>query len=78
MSELKEKTFKNSPKGRSEIPAKSGEYELLDKRGNIIPNGHGETNNLKRSVKEAHYDKTKTFSYIRIRKLEKELNKGSE
>jgi len=64
---MREKTFNNTPKGRSEIPDKSGAYELLDKRGKIIPNGYGETNNLRRRVKEAHYDKTKTFSYIKIR-----------
>jgi len=62
---MREKTFKNSPKGRSEIPRRGGEYTLLDKRGNEIYRGR--TNNLRRRIKEEHYDKTKSFSYIKIR-----------
>lgn len=63
-SKLREKTFKNSPKGRSEIPNRSGSYILLDKRGKKIYEGI--TNNLKRRIKEHHYDKSKDFSYIKI------------
>ncbi len=62
---MREKTFKNSPKGRSEIPARSGEYILLSKFGNEVYKGR--TNNLRRRIKEEHYDKTKIFSFIKIR-----------
>ncbi len=60
---MREKTFKNTPKGRSEIPEKVGEYDLLDNRGNIIRSGR--TNNLKRRIKEEHY--CYKFSFIKIR-----------
>ena len=63
---MREKTFKNSPKGRSEIPEKAGSYVLLDKRGKEIYEGM--TDNLKRRIKEHYYDKTKNFSYIRIKR----------
>ncbi len=63
---LKEKTFRNSPKGRSELPNCSGSYTLLDKHGKKIY--EGTTNNLKRRIKEHHYDKSKEFSYIRIKR----------
>jgi len=62
---MREKRFKNTPMGRSEIPERSGEYDLLDNRGNIIYSGRSD--NLKRRIKEEHYDKTKVFSYIKIR-----------
>jgi len=61
----REKRFKNTPMGRSKIPERAGEYDLLDNRGNIIYSGRA--NNLKRKIKEEHYDKTKIFSYIKIR-----------
>ncbi len=63
---MREKTFRNSPKGRSEIPEKAGSYILLDKEGKGIYEGM--TDNLKRRIKEHHYDKLKHFSYIRIKK----------
>lgn len=66
---LKEKTFKNSPKGRSEIPEKAGSYILLDKNGKGIYDGV--TDNLKRRIKEHYYDKSKHFSYIRIKRGKK-------
>ncbi len=66
---MREKTFKNSPKGRSEIPEKAGSYILLDKEGKGIYEGM--TDNLKRRIKEHHYDKSKEFSYIRIKKMVK-------
>jgi len=62
---MREKTFKNSPKGRSEIPEKAGEYILLGKFGNEVYKGR--TDNLRRRIKEEHYDKTKIFSYIKIK-----------
>ena len=69
---MREKTFKNSPKGRSEIPVRSGEYDLLDNRGNTVRTGR--SNNLKRRIKEEHYDKSINFSYIKIRYGKKKLN----
>lgn len=64
MSKLKEKTYKNSPKGRSEIPNCSGSYVLLDNYGKKIYEGI--TDNLNIRIKEHHYDKSKDFSYIKI------------
>ena len=58
------KSYNNTPKGRSEIPAKPGAYNLRNKSGEIIYTG--ETENLKRRIKEHHYDKTKHFSSITI------------
>ena len=63
---MREKTFRNTPKGRSEIPEKPGKYILLAKFGNEVY--YGRTNNLRRRIKEEHYDKSKVFSYIKIRK----------
>lgn len=63
---MREKTFKNTPNGRLRIPARSGEYVLLDRFGNEICSWMM-SNNLERSIKEKHYDKTKVFSYVRIR-----------
>lgn len=60
------KDYKNSPKGRLEIPERSGSYSLLDKCGKEIYMGMAD--NLKRRIKEHHYDKSKSFSYIRINK----------
>jgi hypothetical protein len=65
VSELREKTFKNTPKGRSEIPEKEGEYVLLDGFGNEVYRNR--TNNFKRRIKEHHYDMSLHFSYIKIR-----------
>lgn len=62
---MREKTFNNTPNGRSRIPERSGEYILLGRFGNEIYNGR--TNNLRRKIKEEHYDKTKCFSFIKIR-----------
>ena len=65
---MREKTFKNSPKGRSEIPGRVGEYMLLDIHGKNI---HGDTygwkrtENLKVRIKDEHY--TYVFKYIKIR-----------
>lgn len=58
------KTYKNTPKGRSEIPKKSGAYNLRNKKGVVIHTGI--TTNLKRRIKEHHYDKSKKFTYITI------------
>ena len=58
------KTYKNSPKGRSEIPAKPGTYNLRNRNGKVIYTGM--TNDLKRRIKEHHYDKSKHFTYITI------------
>lgn len=57
-------TYKNTPKGRSEIPEKPGKYSLKNKKGVVIHTGM--TINLKRRVKEHHYDKLKHFTYITI------------
>ena len=69
---MREKTFKNSPKGRFEIPEKSGEYMLLDGHGNNVYWGcYGGWNravNLKERIKEHHYDKSKQFKFIKIRR----------
>lgn len=62
---LIEKTFRNSPKGRSKIPEKKGRYSLLDENGKVIYSG--ETNDLKERIKEHHYDKTKHFKFIKVR-----------
>jgi len=56
------KTYKNSPKGRSELPSKPGTYNLKNRNGETIYTGM--TKNIKRRIKEHHYDKSKHFSYI--------------
>lgn len=58
------KTYKNTPKGRSGIPTKPGAYNLRNRNGEIIYTGI--TENLKRRIKEHHYDKSKHFAYITI------------
>ena len=65
---MREKTFKNSLKGRSEIPGRVGEYMLLDIHGkNIHDDTYGwkRTENLKVRIKDEHY--TYVFKYIKIR-----------
>ena len=64
---MRERTFRNSPKGRSEIPEKSGEYMLLDGNGKDIYCGWNRADNLKRRIHEHHYDKSKQFRYIKVR-----------
>lgn len=59
-----DKTYKNTAKGRSEIPKKPGTYNLKNKKGVVIHTGI--TTNLKRRIKEHHYDKSKNFTYITI------------
>lgn len=56
------KTYKNTPKGRSELPSKPGTYNLKNRNGETIYTGM--TKNLNRRIKEHHYDKSKHFSYI--------------
>jgi len=63
------KVYKNSPKGRLELPEIECEYELLNVRGEIVLEGH--SNNIRATIKEHHYDKTKEFSFIRIIKKAK-------
>ena len=58
--------YRNTPKGRAEIPNCSCIYTLLDKNGKEVYNG--ETNNLNVRIKEHHYDKTKSFKFIIIKK----------
>jgi len=65
---MKEKTFRNSPKGRSELPEKEGDYVLLDASGNDIQEWIW-TDNLKERIKEEHY--CKKFSFIKINKKKK-------
>jgi len=65
---MKEKTFRNSPKGRSELPEKEGDYVLLDASGNDIQEWIW-TDNLKERIKEEHY--CKNFSFIKINKKKK-------
>ena len=74
----KPKFYKNSPKGRSEIPAEAGIYTLIRQGyGEVyIPNMY--SNNLKRRIKEYHYDKNKNFSYIKITLLKKEKKVSKE
>ena len=65
---MREKTFKNSPKGRSEVPERVGEYMLLNAYGeNIHSNvcGWEKTSNLKIRIKDEHY--VHGFKYIKIR-----------
>ncbi|KKM67670.1 hypothetical protein LCGC14_1468700, partial [marine sediment metagenome] len=64
---MREKQFKNSPKGRSEIPRRAGEYMLLGKFGDVVNNDWQRTNNLSRRIKEEHYARHGEFSYIKIR-----------
>ncbi|HUS48651.1 MAG TPA: hypothetical protein VMZ91_00660 [Candidatus Paceibacterota bacterium] len=65
---MRERTFKNSPKGRSEIPEKQGDYILLDAHGNDISNiGWNHANNLRTRIKEHYYDKSKDFKFIKVR-----------
>lgn len=65
--------FDHTPKGMSEIPDRAGEYMLLDDCGNDI-HGHvtgcgwKPTDNLRKAIKLAHYDRSKKFSYIKTRK----------
>jgi len=58
------KTYKNTSKGRSVIPAKPGTYNLRDRNGEVIYEGL--TNNLKRRIKEHHYDRSTHFSYVTV------------
>ena len=58
------KTYKNTPKGRSEIPTQPGAYNLRKRNGEVIYTGM--TSNLKRRITEHHYDRLKNFSYITI------------
>ncbi len=58
------KTYKNTPKGRSELPSKQGEYHLKNRKGEVIYTG--KTKNISRKIKEHHYDKSKDFAYITI------------
>lgn len=58
------KTYKNTPKGRSEIPIQPGAYNLRKRNGEVIYTGM--TSNLKRRITEHHYDRKKRFSYITI------------
>lgn len=59
------KTYKNTPKGRSELPSKPGTYNLKNRNGETIYKGS--TKNVNRRIKEHHYDKSKSFSYITFR-----------
>jgi len=61
------KIYKNTARGRSVIPATPGFYVLKNKYGTIIYSGL--TTNLKRRIKEHHYDRSKKFSYISITSL---------
>ena len=63
---VKKKIFKNTPKGRLEIPEKAGKFRLLDGHGNNILDGWRCTKNLRNRIKECHYDKTKQFKYIEV------------
>jgi len=64
---MREKQFKNTPMGRSKIPARTGEYLLLDYYGYDVNNiGWKKSSDLKKSIEEEHY-KHITFSYIKIR-----------
>ncbi len=58
------KIFKNTPKGRSELPSRPGAYNLKNQKGEVIYTGM--TENLNRRIKEHHYDKSKHFAYITI------------
>lgn len=62
---MRERTFKNSYKGRSEIPNCSGSYVLLDIHGKKIYEGI--TKNLNIRIKEHYYDKSKDFRFIKVR-----------
>ncbi|MFW9970472.1 MAG: GIY-YIG nuclease family protein [Candidatus Odinarchaeota archaeon] len=58
------KSYKNTPKGRSELPSRPGDYILKNRKGKTIY--QGETDNIKRRINEHHYDKSKHFSYITV------------
>ena len=58
------KTYKNTSKGRKEIPSVSGTYNLKNREGKTIYTGM--TKNLNRRIREHHYDKFKRFSYVSI------------
>lgn len=60
------KTYKNTSMGRSKIPAKPGTYNLRSRNGEVIYTGL--TNNLKRRIKEHHYDRSSQFSYVTFSK----------
>ena len=69
---MREKTFKNTPMGRSKIPEKPGEYILLDIRGQDVHDDYCrwiKTDNLKRKIKEVHYNYNlnKKIKFIRIK-----------
>ena len=61
---MKEKTFRNSPKGRNKLPEKEGKYILLDKFGNEIQEWEYAIN-LKKRIKDKHY--CKKFSFIKLK-----------
>ncbi len=58
------KSYKNTPKGRSELPSRSGAYILKNRKGKKVY--QGDTDNIKRRINEHHYDKSKRFSYITV------------
>lgn len=58
------KNYKNTPKGRSELPSQPGAYILKNRNGKTIY--QGETDNIKRRINEHHYDKSKHFSFITV------------
>ena len=71
------KSYKNSPKGRSELPSQPGAYILKNRKGKTIY--QGETDNIKRRINEHHYDKSKQFSFITVtKKKSKEETKRNE
>ncbi len=67
------KIYANTPKGRSEIPEESGAYNLRNNKGVIIHTGV--TNNLKRRIKEHHYDTSKPFASVEIISISKNNDK---
>lgn len=54
------KSFSNTKKGRSEIPKKSGAYNLKNSQGKTVYTGM--TKNLNQRIKQHHYDKKKHFA----------------
>lgn len=59
------KIYSNTKKSRSEIPKKPGAYNLKNRKSETVYTGM--TNNLKRRIKEHHYDKSKQFASVTVK-----------
>lgn len=74
----KPKFYKDSPKGRHEIPSKAGIYTLIRQGYGEVYTPDTYSSNLNRRIREHHYDKNKNFTHVKITLLKKEKKVSKE